>query len=140
QFRIRANRTHGDEFFYSELPCVLHQLDTHDRIIVKKPAGVGPIGADSADDGGEMNHEARFVLPVQTDDGIAIAQIVISRTRNEDVLPAAFPQLPNDVGAEEARASGDNNAMVGPTGHSDLDGLTLFFLPCRGVEALKPLA
>ena len=38
---------------------LLHELDAHDRVLVEEAARVLPVGADPADDGGEVDDEVR---------------------------------------------------------------------------------
>jgi hypothetical protein len=81
ELRIGANRSDCDEFFDLEAPRVLHHLDAHNRIVIKETAGIGAVGANAANHRGQVDHDFRSGLLVETNDCLLGAKIIIGRTR-----------------------------------------------------------
>ena len=55
ELRVRADGADLDELLDAGEPGLLHELDAHDRVLVEEPARVLAVGADAADDGGEVD-------------------------------------------------------------------------------------
>jgi hypothetical protein len=67
----------------------MHELDAHDRIIVKEAARVVPVSPDTADDGGEMDSDIGLLFIVHPADVVEAPKIVLGDVgdRNERTFP-----------------------------------------------------
>src|SRR5207302_1984150 len=72
------------------------------------------ICADSTDACSEVDDHARFGIPVQALHPVHEHEIVLARTRDDDRLAAAFPQLLADVATQEPCAAGYDDALARP--------------------------
>src|SRR5690606_29384645 len=102
---------------------LLDQLNAHDRVVVKKPAGVVAVGPDAADDGRGVDDDVGAGVVKDLDDGGFFAKVVIGRAGDEDVGRAAFLELADDVAPEEAAAAGDHEPLPGKR-QSPIDTMT----------------
>ena len=106
----------GDELLDAGQPRLLHQLDAHDRVLVEEAARVVAVGADAADDRGEVDDDVRpGRRPARGRSPASFAQVVLGAARDEDVVaPPRSWQPGDDVAAEEAGPAGHHDPSVGP--------------------------
>jgi hypothetical protein len=71
-------------------------LDPHNGIVVEKSSGILSVGANTADNGRQVQDDMWLRLGIETDDRIAIAQIILLRTRNSDILTTPLSLLLHD--------------------------------------------
>jgi len=67
------------------------------------------IGADSADLGGEVNHDVRIGVPEQVAHDRSLGQVVLGHRGRHYVTGARCLESLEDVGAQKAVATGDQN-------------------------------
>ena len=79
-------------------PGILHQLNSHDGVVIEKTARVRLIGSDTSDDRRQVENNLGVRLPVESNDALAVAQIILGGARNVDIPAAAFMQLSYDDG------------------------------------------
>ncbi len=70
---ITTDRPDRDKFLDMMKIGFVHELDAHDRVVVEEAAWVIPIGADSSDDGSEMNDNVRLMVVEHMADTTEIA-------------------------------------------------------------------
>src|SRR5215475_13125939 len=84
ELRIRANRADRYELLNTIPASVLHQLDTHHEIVVKKTAGIRSIGANTPDVSGNMDDYVRLCVFIHSLDVPGFDKVVIPLAGDED--------------------------------------------------------
>ena len=112
---VGADRADRDELLDAGQARLLHELDAHDRVVVEEAARVLAVGADAADDGGEVDDDVGPAVGEGAVDPVARAQVVVARcgARRRRSAPAASRRR-DDGPAEEAGAAGDHDAAARP--------------------------
>ena len=134
---IRADRPDGDELFHAVHPALLQQLRAHHEVLVKELARMLLVGADAADDCGQVDDDVRPRVAIRAPHRLGIHQVVRSTARNEDLAGVHGAQSLHDEGADESRATGDHHASGRPEPGVDHHAERL--LP-RGSNDGQPLA
>ena len=93
---------------------LLHELDAHDRVLVEEAARVLAVGADAADDGGQVDDQVRMAVVERPPDAVRRAQVVLGAARHEDVRRASRLESRDDARAQEAGAARDHHAATHP--------------------------
>ena len=89
-------------------PALLEHVRAHDEVRVPVAAGVGAVGADAADLGGEVEDELGRASSNSRAASLHRRQVVVPAARGDDVVAVAFEPL-HEVRAEEAAAAGDED-------------------------------
>src|SRR6202171_2975125 len=84
---------------------------------MKEAPGIGAVGADAANNCGEMNENIRVRFLVQPQYLGFFAEVVVAAARNGYFPAAASPDLPTDKQSREAAATADNYAPIRPKTH-----------------------
>ena len=92
-------------------------MRAHHQVVVEELTGPLAVGADAADDGGEMDDERRPGVAVDADHLRLIAQVVFAVRRREDGRAVLLLELADHVAAEETSASGNQDALCAPETH-----------------------
>ncbi len=106
----------------------MEQLRAHHQIVVEEVGRVGAVGANAADGRGQVNDQRRPGVAQQVADGLALAQVIVLAQGHEDAGRFAPLQRDDDVAAQEARAAGDDDALLAPIDH---DGISSSAASCR---------
>jgi hypothetical protein len=101
-----------------KLPGLLDQLDAHDGVFVEELPGMIAIGADPADNRGQVQDQCWLRVFEQAGDGAAIPQIAVPRSGNDNVGATPCLETLDDEGAEKPCAAGDNDSLIFPEIHS----------------------
>ena len=115
-FGIGADGADDDDFFCARAPGGLQQGDAHDGVGVEEPAGVFPVGADAAADGGQMDEDVGPGVGQQALAVLRAGEIIVSGARDGDVARTATAEFFLHKGAKEAGAAGEGDAFVVPEG------------------------
>jgi len=104
-FRITADGAKSYEFFNLSKVSFVHQLNAHDGVIVEESAGIFPIGADSSNDGGEMDDDIGLLLIVHPADILEVSEVVFREIgdRNEWTFPI-FLESADEMRAQKSPA------------------------------------
>ena len=102
---IGAHGADGDEFFNSNLPPYLHELNAHHEVIVEELSGIFAIRPDTTDPGSKVDDNVGFCIFIEPFYRLHLDEVVILTSRHEDILTDPLPELFNDEGAEEARTA-----------------------------------
>ena len=97
--------------------ALLDQLDAHQRVVVKEGSRRRHVGADAANDRGEVHDDIRARFGEGRADRIAFAQVTLRRTRGEHGRDVAVGELFKHLRTEEPRSAGDENALAGQQIH-----------------------
>ena len=87
--RISADRANRDEFIYTNPSGDLHQLGTHDKVVVEKLSRSFTVGADTANDRREMDYDVRTRFSVHALYRVELTKIVALALRSEHMAGAA---------------------------------------------------
>ena len=117
ELRVGADGADLDELGDAGQTGLLHQLDAHDRVLVEEATRVLAIGADAADDGGEVDDDVRPAVGQGPVDAVGRPQVVVAAARDEDVGDAGGAQAANDRSAEEPGPAGDHDPAAGQRRH-----------------------
>ena len=102
ELRIRADGADGDELGHAGLPRLVEQMRAHHQVVVEELARPLAIGADPADDRGEMNDERRLRVAIDAHHLRLVAQIVFAVRRREDCRALFVAEFADDVAAQDA--------------------------------------
>ena len=91
KLRIGANAPYGDELFNTELSGILHHLNSHDGVVVKKTSRICAVRANAPYYGREVNDDFGSRFRVKPNDGIAIAKVILIGAWCDYVFAATLP-------------------------------------------------
>jgi capsular polysaccharide biosynthesis protein len=91
--------------------AALNQLNTHEGVLVEKPSGVVPIRADAANQSGRVNNQVGMKFAKQLFDIILAREVEIFTAGRRDPAASDLPQPLHNVGAKEAGAPGNQDAL-----------------------------
>src|SRR5262249_17138002 len=83
----------------------------HVEVLVEEPPRLQPVGADPADDGGEVHDDFGSGVGVEANHVGLARQVVLGPPRRHDII-AAFPEQPGNVPAAKTAAAGDGYARA----------------------------
>ena len=97
---------------------VLHELDSHDGIVVEILAGVGAIRADAAHHRRQVEDEVGLLLAHQPDNLVTVPEVPLGPPGHIDIIhAAAFGEAGHYKRAQEAASAGDDDLLVAQAGH-----------------------
>ena len=102
----------ADEFLDAGQAALLHQLDAHDGVFVEISPRILAVGADSADDRRQMNHDLRLNGLDQSPHVRLQPQIVFAAARCDDRCRIHAIQGPAQRTPQEAGAAGYKNSSI----------------------------
>ena len=120
ELRVRANRADADELLDAGGACLLHDHRAHHHVFVEEPAGRLPVGADAADDRGEMNDDLRFEIGVHAADVRLVRQVVVRFAGRGERTAVAPRECSHHMAAEKTVAAGDEDALASKITHSSI--------------------
>ena len=101
-------------------------MRAHHEIVVEEFARALAVGADAADQAGEMDHDLRAQVLVHSAHRLDIAQIVTLAGCHEHVGNAAVLKFPDDVPSEKSTGASDEDTTTLPKiRHEILDASVL---------------
>src|SRR5262249_12051057 len=108
---IRAHGADGDQLGNAEQPCLFHELGSHHQVVVEEAPRILAIGADTADNGSEMDDQIRTDILQQGDNVDFLPEVVLGAPRYEWCWAAATTEGSRHEGAKKSRASRDNDTL-----------------------------
>ena len=96
----------------------MEQVRAHHQVVVEELTGPLAVGADSADDGSQVNDEGRLRVAIHADYVSVFAEVVIAVRWSENRGALLFSELPHDVTAQKAGAAGDQYSLWMPETHT----------------------
>ena len=120
ELRVRAHRADQHRLAHVVAPGRLDHVRAHEEVGGVERRRLGLVVADAADPGGEVDDQVRLVLAATAASACRrIGEVELGLAGRHDVGPGS-PQAPHHHPAEEARASGDEDAPAGPeVAHDD---------------------
>src|SRR5207344_713071 len=118
ELRIGADGPNRNEFRHAGFPRFMEQVRAHHQVVVKELTGPLAVGADSADDGSQVNDEGRLRVAIHADYVSVFAEVVITVRWSENRGALLFSKLPHDVTAQKAAATGDQYSLWMPETHT----------------------
>jgi len=114
---VGADGADGDELVDAGDARGLDELHAHQQVVVEEFAGALAVGADAADDGGEVDDHIRPRRFQQPADGRGVAQVAGGAARYHDVAAPPCAQPFHNVRAEETGPTRHDDRLVVPVCH-----------------------
>jgi hypothetical protein len=96
---------------------MLHELDSHNRVVVEEATWICPVCADAAYNCSEVNQNLRAIRRQNTLDCSFVPQVVFCATWNNNFGTTALNQFFNNEVSQKSRTTGDQNSLSYPVTH-----------------------
>jgi hypothetical protein len=98
-------------------PRFFNELNAHDGIVVEEGTGVQPVGTNAPHRGSKVDDNLRMQIVKHPLYLGTIMEIIVVVRKPDDFCRAVSLQFRDKVGAQEARATRDNDLSVGKIEH-----------------------
>jgi hypothetical protein len=115
---VGADGAHLNELHDAMKPCFLDELNAHDGIVVEEGTGVQPVGSNAAYNGCKVDDDVRMQVVKHASYLGTITKIIVMVSEWDDLGRPVLLQFLDEVSAQEAPATRDNDLSVGEIEHS----------------------
>ncbi len=111
ELRIGTDGSERDELGNVKLTRVLHELESHDGVVVEEPPRICAVRTDAAHHGGKVDQEIRTGALEKTKNRIPIPEITVLRSRHRDAPSTSGADLLNNDPSKKSGAPRDDDGL-----------------------------
>jgi len=120
EFGVGADGAKGHEFFYAEESGLLHELRSHNQVLVEETSQIFAAPSNFPHNRRQMDDDIGLDFFKQPGDGLFSGEFVPVMTGTKVHPAARFFNFFYEVGPEKAGSSGHHNSALSPKNHCQL--------------------